>query len=267
LKVEIQFEPSLNAAYHETQWVQDALCGFYADQWLTDVIYRVKPGKEATVYCCTAHPSKGLELIAAKVYRPRIFRAMRNDAMYREGREMLDGWGKAIRDRRAKLAIRKKTRFGKQLTATSWTHNEYQTLCLLHRAGADVPKPLACADNAILMEYVGEAAQPAPTLHDVRIEPREARPLFDRLLRNIELFLSHACIHADLSAYNVLYWKGDIKIIDMPQAVNANTNPNAFFLLARDIERICQYFARYGVAPNPSTLAAELWRRFVRGEL
>ena len=54
--------------------------GFYEDKWFTDVLYRVKAGKEATVYCCQAGPAVGHELIAAKVYRPRMFRAMRNDS-------------------------------------------------------------------------------------------------------------------------------------------------------------------------------------------
>ena len=41
------------------------------------------------VYRCEAHPSMGVEWIAAKVYRPRQFRNLSNDAMYREGRHFL----------------------------------------------------------------------------------------------------------------------------------------------------------------------------------
>mgnify|MGYP000925870685 CR=1 FL=1 len=56
---------------------------------ITDVLHQVKGGKEATVYCCAAHPSTGVDLIAAKVYRPREFRQLRNDAQYRQGRRIL----------------------------------------------------------------------------------------------------------------------------------------------------------------------------------
>ena len=261
------FAPTLKAGEHETAWIQDSLGGFVADQWITDVPYRVKGGKEATVYCCEAHPSTGRALIAAKIYRPRMFRAMRNDWMYRQGREMLDLAGKAIRDRRRHVAIRKKTRFGKRIIAESWIQNEYHTLCRLHEAGADVPTPLACANNAILMEYLGEAAQPAPTLHDVRLPPEEAGPIFERLMHNVELMLACDRIHADLSAYNVLYWDGGFRIIDFPQAVDPAINPSAFVLLARDVERLCQHFARHAVQADAGRLATELWTRFLRAEL
>jgi len=44
---------------------------FY-DRWLiTDVLDLVKTGKEATVYCCRAHPETGTKFLAAKLYRHR----------------------------------------------------------------------------------------------------------------------------------------------------------------------------------------------------
>ena len=71
--------------------------------------------------------------------------------------------------------------------------------------------------------------------------------MFDRLLWHVELMLSHNRVHGDLSAYNVLYWDDRAIVIDFPQAVVALSNPHAPRLLQRDIERLCQYFARYGV--------------------
>ena len=101
-------------------------------------------------------------MIAAKVYRPRMFRAMRNDAMYREGRLKLGPDGKTVLDRRSLLAIRKKTRHGRRLAAVSWLQHEYETMQAFHRAGAHVVEPIAVANNAILMEYVGDAGFGAP---------------------------------------------------------------------------------------------------------
>ena len=87
--------------------------------------------------------------------------------------------------------------------------------------------------------------------------------LFNRLMENVELFLDYERVHADLSAFNVLYWEGEVKIIDFPQAINPWMNTNAFFLLARDIERMCQYFGRFGIEANPVELASDLWRQYM----
>jgi RIO kinase 1 len=267
LLAEEQFNPGFAGRYREYMWIKEALGGFWADRLFTEVLYRVKAGKEATVYCLRGGQSVGQRLIAAKIYRPRMFRAMHNDWVYRQGRDTLDEEGKAVRDRRGKLAIRKKTHFGKHLMTASWNLNEYRKLCLLHAAGANVPRPIAHGHNAILMEYLGDEAQAAPILHGLRLGAEEAAALFDRLLRNIELFLANDLIHGDLSAYNVLYWKGEATIIDLPQAVQASTHPQALSLLSRDVERICQYFSRQGVAANATEIACDLWERFTRAEL
>ena len=130
-------------------------------------------------------------------------------------------------------------------------------------AGADVPRPLATAPNAILMEYVGDAQRGAPILHSLRLDLDEARELFDRLIENVEILLECYRVHADLSAYNVLYWKGDIRIIDFPQVIDAYRHPDAFGLFARDVDRLCRYFARCGLPTDPVGLAYELWGRWI----
>lgn len=232
---------------------------FY-DEWLiTDVLNIVKSGKEATVYCCRAHPSTGTEFLAAKLYRPRQFRSFKNDAVYREGRVILD--------ERLRRAVKKKTQTGREVQFTSWVEHEYQTLNLLYAAGADVPRPFANSGSAILMEYVGDYQLPAPMLKNISLEPYEAQPLFDILMSNVELWLGCNIVHADLSAYNILYWKGKVKVIDFPQSVDARFNPNAYSLLARDIDKLCRYFVRYGMQVNSSQLAEDLWMRYLRAEL
>ena len=264
---EQEFEPEFAGRYREYVWIKDALGGFWEDRLFTDVLYRVKAGKEATVYCLRGGPAMGGRLIAAKIYRPRMFRTMRNDAMYRLGRETQDAEGKAVRDSRGKRAIHRKTRFGRQLMAASWHLNEYHVLEALHAAGADVPKPIAHGPDVILMEYFGDEVRGAPILHGLHLAAAEARTMMDRILWNVELFLSLDRIHADLSAYNILYWDDRAKIIDMPQAVQASTHPQALFLLTRDVERICQHFARQGVQANATRIACDLWDRFLHGSM
>ena len=100
-----------------------------------------------------------------------------------------------------------------------------------------------------------------PTLNHVRLAPAEAPALFERLLHNVDLLLSCERVHGDLSAYNVLYWEGQVKIIDFPQAVNAFMHPEGRAILQRDVERLCQYFAPYALGADPTRLAEDLWQR------
>jgi hypothetical protein len=60
---------------------------FYEHGWISDVLRRVKGGKEASVYFCRAGTEVNADFIAAKVYRPRSLRNLKNDHAYREGRD------------------------------------------------------------------------------------------------------------------------------------------------------------------------------------
>lgn len=260
------FNPSFTGSRHEREWILTYLGPFYQDHLITDVLRVVKGGKEATVYCCRAHPGTGLDLIAAKVYRPKMFRTFKNDADYKWGRPMLGGDGKALRDRRLLKAVMQGSRTGEAASHTSWLTHEFTTLRLLDEQGADVPRPIAQDENALLMGYVGDEHEPAPVLSEVRIPREQAWPLFRRILHNVELMLRHDRIHGDLSAYNVLYWEGKITLIDFPQVIDAYGNPDAFRFLQRDVERICQYFTRYGVEADPIRIVRDLWRRAMPDE-
>jgi RIO kinase 1 len=235
------------------------------------VLAAVKSGKEATVYCCAAHPATGAEYLAAKVYRPRMFRSLRNDAVYRDNRPMRDEAGRRVDETRRRRASARKGERGRAAQVTSWITYEYETQRLLYAAGADVPRPLAQIGNALLMEFMGSAGEPAALLREVPLARTEAQPLFERILRNVELFLACDRIHGDLSAYNILYDGRVATIIDFAQAVDARAPGDSFgdvyVLLARDVERVCRFFARYGVEADAAELAADLWTRYLYGEL
>ena len=258
--LKMSYEPSR----FEHGWLHASLHPFYHQNLITDVLASVKGGKEANVYRCAAHPNVGVSLLAAKVYRPRQFRNLRNDAMYREGRAILKEDGSAAKrtDHRLMRAIGKKTEFGVQAQHTSWLMHEYTTLERLYAAGAAVPRPIAAADNAILMGYAGDRTTSAPTLIETDLDQDEACGLLAEALRNVELMLQYNVIHGDLSAYNVLYWEGRITIIDFPQVTDCRTNGNARFILTRDIFRICEYFIRQGASCDPEAIAGRLWDRY-----
>jgi RIO kinase 1 len=189
-------------------------------------------------------------------------RNLKNDVQYREGRADLDGSGKVIRNDGDLRAMQKRTNYGEELRHQSWIVHEFQTLETLHAAGADVPKPYTLEMNALLMDYIGDVGDPAPALSGVRLGREEVRPLFDRVVHNIELMLSHKRIHGDLSAYNILYWDGDITLIDFPQVVDPDGNPAAWKIFLRDVTRVCQYFKVQGLKRDPHGLATDLWTSY-----
>jgi RIO kinase 1 len=262
---EAGFQTTYQPGRFERVWLLSSLRAFYDQNLLTDVLAHVKGGKEASVYRCAAHPNTGLELAAAKVYRPRNLRNLRNDKMYQEGRPILTSEGRVVKatDDRLLRAVGKKTQFGVQVAHTSWLMYEYTTLEQLYNAGAAVPRPIGASDNAILMGYQGDRERSAPTLSEVTLEPDEAHALFAETLRNISLMLRFDRIHGDLSAYNILYWNGQITLIDFPQVTHSRANTQAEFILQRDITRVCDYFARQGVSCDPAAIMADLWRRHI----
>jgi RIO kinase 1 len=259
------FEPTYQPSKHEADWLLSSLRGFYDQALITDVLTQVKGGKEASVYCCAADPSTGVEYLAAKVYRPRKFRALTNDKMYREGRGILSAEGHIVHENKDRVmrALGKKTAFGQQVAHTSWLMHEFGALQTLFDAGAAVPKPYQAGDNAILMDFVGIDTLAAPMLNTVRLEDGEADNLFVEVVRNIELMLQHSMIHGDLSAYNILYLNGSITIIDLPQVVEARSNRNAPAILARDVQRICDYFGGQGLPRDAEGIYRDLWRRYL----
>jgi len=254
-----EFKFTYKAARFEEAWLLDSLYEIAGQQLISDVLRKVKAGKEASVYLCRSGSNIDASLVVAKVYRPRSLRNLKNDAIYRTGRTDLDEDGTALFREADVKAIMKRSKYGEELRHTSWIAYEFKTLGILHEAGADVPKPYAMLKNSILMEYIGEDGFAAPTLNTVTLDREEARSLFDRVILNLNLLLANQRIHGDLSAYNILYWDGDITLIDFPQVVDAEANPSAWVIFLRDVTRICQYFASQGVRTNARKLAADMW--------
>jgi RIO kinase 1 len=239
--------------------VYDEIRTFFEDGWIDEVLFPVKSGKEATVYCCGANPGRGETFFALKAYRPRQDRNFRNSAIYQEGR--------ILGDARTTRAVKNKSRFGRAVEFGGWLHHEFAMLSLLHAAGAAVPRPFLVAGNAMLLEFIGEEGRPAPQLCSVRLSAVMAETLLEQALRNIEIMLSCHVVHGDLSAYNMLYAAGYLCVIDMPQSIDARTNPNAKTLLTRDVANVCRYFASQGADAEPGTFASELWNLYQSAEL
>jgi RIO kinase 1 len=236
------------------------LDAFIGDGSITDVLYVVRSGKEATVYCCRGAAEFGGGLVAAKVYRPLERRNFRNDAIYQTGRD-------AAMQTRTRRALANKTRHGRDVQYGAWINAEYQTMRMLYAAGADVPEVFSRSNGAILMEYFGDEEAAAPMLSRVTL-PREGADLvLRRIIDNVTLWLTNHLVHGDLSPYNLLYWEDRIVAIDFPQAVDPRINPSARSLLSRDLENVCGYFTKYGIRADAARIANALWANYQAGRL
>jgi RIO kinase 1 len=240
-------------------FIESSLDSFLADGHITQVLRLIKGGKEGTVFCCRGGPLAGAELVAAKIYHPLERRAFRNDAVYQDGRL------RGPKMRRERLGMSKKSGFGRRVQFGVWVTSEFENLRMLHEAGADVPYAIARGESVVLMEYIGDAENAAPPLAIVELSRADARALFERILRNVALWLERDRIHADLSPYNILYWRGAITVIDFPQAIDARFNPSARALLERDLANICRYFARFGVDADAERIARRMWSAYRHG--
>jgi RIO kinase 1 len=226
---------------------------------ITHVLEAVRGGKEATVFRCRA-PGRHPEFYAAKVYRAAERRSFRNAAAYRDGR--------VIPSARVRRAVEGNTDFGRIVQQHLWVAAEYETQRLLYGAGVAVPRPVAQAGAAILMEWVGDAAASAPQLRHADLSPADAARALANLLADIERMLDFHRVHGDLSPFNILWWERRPRIIDFPQAADARMNPNTYALLCRDVENVCAFFRKRGVpTPDPWRHATRLWDRYVIGEL
>src|SRR6266498_886121 len=257
-----EFKFTYKAARFEEAWLLDSLVNVAEYNWISDVLHKVKVGKEASVYLCRSGSAIQTPYVAAKIYRPRSLRNLKNDSQYREGRADLDEDGSVLWKEADVNAIIKRTTYGEEVRHRSWMAYEFKTLEMLHEAGADVPKPYAIEKNTILMDYIGDLGAPAPTLSTIRLDKDEVLPLFERVIRNVDLLLANQRIHGDLSASNILYWDGEITLIDFPQVVHPESNPAAWTIFLRDVTRICQYFAAQGIKRDAGfarKLAIELW--------
>jgi len=239
--------------------VPPALRDFVADGIIDGVLRQLKSGKEATVYVVHKDTDRGRRLYAAKVYRDLEHRSFRRDEVYRQGRVILD--------ERLDRAVRGKTRMGREAAFGMWVSEEVSMLRRALDAGASVPQLIAGRGPAIVMEYIGDANGPAPMLSELELPRDEAAEAFEVVMGDVEALLRADIIHGDLSPFNLLYWRGETVIIDMPQAVDARLNRHARELFTRDVHNVCQYFRRAGVPSDPDTIATRLWWLYMRARL
>ena len=220
------------------------------------VIRRLRSGKEAAVFIVDRHGTP----CCAKVYKDAQHRGFHHLAQYTEGRKQ-----RGSRDARA---LRGGGRHGRELQEAQWKNAEVDALYALDRAGVRVPKPYGVFDGVLLMELVAdEHGHPAPRLNDLAITPEQARDWHGFLIRQVVLMLCAGLIHGDLSEFNVLVDKDGPVIIDLPQAVDAAGNNNAFRMFERDVNNLRETFGRSAPELLDTHYAHEIWALYGAGAL
>src|SRR5438309_3262982 len=136
-------------------------------------------------------------------------------------------------------------------TLLAWAQKEYKNLVRMGDAGVRVPNPERVLDNVLVMEYIGDETQPAPSLREIALEDPHA--VFNDVVANMRGIRESELVHADLSEYNLLWWAGQVVVIDVGQAVTLD-HPRAAEWFKRDVANVARFFKRRRVDVTPATL-------------
>ena len=226
------------------------------DGMVDTVVRRLKSGKEASVYIVAC----GDQVRCAKVYKEAEQRGFHKLAQYQEGRKT-----RSSRDARA---MGKRGRHGRRVQEAEWKNAEVDALYRLVGAGVRVPAPYLVHEGVLLMELVqDELGDPAPRLNDIEITADQARRWHAFMITQVVRMLCAGLIHGDLSEFNVLLDVNGPVIIDLPQAVNAASNNNAFAMLQRDVNNMRATFGRTVPELLETEYAREIWGLYEASEL
>lgn len=226
------------------------------DGLIDEVLYQLMSGKEATVFVVKSQGS----VCCAKVYKESMKRSFKKAAQYNEGRK--------VKNSRRARAMEKGSKFGRKQQEDLWQNAEVDALFKLSAAGVRVPQPYGCYDGVLLMELIAdESGEVAPRLNDVSMSPEQALEDHAQVMHYVKLMLCAGLVHGDLSEFNVLVDDYGPVIIDLPQAVDAAANNNAFSMLQRDVRNMTEYYAEFAPELLHTHYAEEMWALFEAGKL
>lgn len=128
-----------------------------------------------------------------------------------------------------------------------WAEKELRNLLRLRMAGIPCPEPVSLRAHVLVMSFIGEDGLNAPRLKDTQLSTERHAALYAQLIGFMRT-MYHQCrlVHADLSEYNLLYYKKGLVVIDVSQSVE-HDHPHALAFLRMDCKNVCDYFRKQGV--------------------
>ena len=212
----------------------------------------LKTGKEAEVFVVERRTLDGARtaVLAHKRYRPlSVVKGQLEAEGFSRARTFTDGRYRAG-EGSATAGTPGRWPADRRTAAGSWPSGGRATsgtpCCGRTRQGVTVPYPVEQTADGILMQFLGDAGTGAPRLVSARLSAPELSAAHDQLMEDLARLTRAGLVHADLSPYNVLWWRGRAWIIDLPQAVDLVTNPGGLDLLHHDVTTVCRWFAPPG---------------------
>ncbi|HLF15826.1 MAG TPA: serine protein kinase RIO [Candidatus Thermoplasmatota archaeon] len=218
---------------------------------LRSLDFPVSTGKEANVFRGTA-PSGAFR--AVKIYRVNTA-TFKHVLKYIQGDPRFQG---VSGDKRSLVH--------------AWCQKEFRNLLRLREAGVSVPEPMKALGNVLVMEYLGKAEGPWPSLK-ATAPVQDARRMWDLLADDVVRSYNEAqLVHADLSEYNILVERSDEppevrrpRIIDVGQAV-LHSHPMAREFLERDLHNLVRFFRAQGLDVQASDITSRFKAPKKKGE-
>lgn len=128
-----------------------------------------------------------------------------------------------------------------------WAMKETANLNRMKKFNIPCPLVQLLKKHVLVMSFIGEDRVPAPKLKDARMSNADLEDAYSQVIAVLKkMYRECGLVHADLSEYNMLWWREKVWIIDVSQAVDI-THPKAMEFLHRDCSNVCNFFTKNGV--------------------
>jgi RIO kinase 1 len=185
----------------------------------------ISTGKEANVYHAVTPTN---EEFAIKVYKTAVLSFKDRDRYVSGEFRFRNGYCKSNPRKMVKL----------------WAEKEMRNLKRLNAAGIPSPEPVMLRLHVLLMKFIGKDGCAAPRLKDATLSDSRFRDVYMQCVKHMRtLYQKCKLVHADLSEYNMLYYKHKLYFIDVSQSVEFD-HPSAQQFLRMDCTNVTDYFVR-----------------------
>ncbi|KAI3914637.1 hypothetical protein MKW92_034767 [Papaver armeniacum] len=188
----------------------------------------ISTGKQANVYHATRHDGQEF---AVKVYKTSVLgskdrdRYTQGDCRFRHGYRKHNPW---------KVAKKR-------------AEKEMSNLMRIKAAGIRCPSPIHLKLHVLVLEFIGKSGWAAPRLKDANLSEGKMRECYVQIIMVMRnLYQKCKLVHGDLSESNILYYEGNLHIIDVSQSVDLD-HPLASDILREDCSRVSVFFMTNGV--------------------